>query len=169
MLTQKRLKELLHYDPETGTFTWKVRTSNRVRVGDIAGSRHSTNGGKYVAKKVRVDGVTYLAHRLAWFYMYGIWPSGDTDHMDRNPLNNSAHNLRCATRKQNVENASMRADNTSGFRGVCFIPKTGRWFAQIRHNRVQVNIGYFDTPEEASAAYEAMRDKLFTHHQKKAA
>ncbi len=159
MITQARLKELLHYEPETGVFTWRLNTSNRVHVGDTAG--YSDAEGYIV---FRVDRVAYKAHRLAWLYVHGEFPQDQIDHVDRVKSNNAILNLRVVTCKQNKENTDTRSDNKSGFTGVTWHKRDSRWTAQIGHRRKLISLGYFDTPEEASAAYEAMRDKLFTHH-----
>lgn len=161
MLTQKRLKEVLNYCPETGVFTRKIRTSNRVKVGAPAGC---TTSQGYVA--IRVDRRRYKAHRLAWLYVHGVWPNNDIDHDDRDRSNNRIDNLRDVTHKQNHENTGLRDDNTSGFRGVSSEPRTSKWVARIMHHGKQVNLGTFPTPESASEAYEAMRDRLYTHHKR---
>ena len=77
MLTQERLKELLHYDEETGLFTRKTRVASRMK-GTISGARHNKG---YV--QIMIDGDNYLAHRLAWFYVYGEWPKNQIDHINR--------------------------------------------------------------------------------------
>ena len=163
MLTQERLKELLHYDPETGIFTRLVRTSSSTHVGDIAGGLRPDGYWS-----ISIDNRRFLAHRLAYLYMYGEFPQDKTDHRDQTRDNNRIANLRPVTNKQNIENRGMSPLNTSGFPGVSWYKKGSKWHAQIKHNYENIHIGYFDTPEEASAAYEAMRDKLFTHHKKAA-
>ncbi len=65
-----------------------------------------------------------------------------------------------------MENTGLQANNTSGFKGVSWDKRIGKWVAHIQHNRKQTNLGSFDTKEEAYAAYEAARDKLFTHHKR---
>lgn len=77
-LTAGRLRELLHYNPETGTFTWIARSAHgsHIRIGAIAGSSPNSNG--YL--QIRADGRTYKAHRLAWLYVNGEWPRADIDH-----------------------------------------------------------------------------------------
>ena len=83
------MKDLLNYDPDTGDFTWKVSTSNRVRVGQVAGTlRHDG----YI--RIKVNGKLYLAHRLAWFFVYGVWPVEFLDHIDQDKSNNRINNLR---------------------------------------------------------------------------
>ena len=161
MITQERLKELLHYDPETGVFTRNVTTNNNAHAGDVAGSPHIKG---YV--QIQVDSHVLLAHRLAWFYTYGEFPHGMLDHHDQDKTNNRMSNLRPVTNKQNLENTKVSSNNKSGFKGVC--AKGSKWLAYITHCYKRIHLGYFDTPEEASAAYEAMRDILFTHHKKTA-
>jgi hypothetical protein len=73
MLTVTRLREVLHYDPITGIFTWLVSLSNHV--GKVAGSLDGTG-----RVRIRVDGREYGAHRLAWLYMTGNWPVNEIDH-----------------------------------------------------------------------------------------
>jgi hypothetical protein len=155
MLTIQRLRNVLAYEPTTGLFTWLVRTSNRVRVGDVAGSE----GCNYLV--ISVDGSRYLAHRLAWFYVTGEWPPGDIDHKDTNYLNNAWDNLRPATRSQNNANTHRPTTNTSGFKGVWWNPPTCNWRAHIQVNGRHIHLGLFDTPENAHAAYCAAAARHF--------
>jgi hypothetical protein len=156
-LTAQRLRELLHYDPETGVFRWLVRPSNRVRVGSIAGSR----GKHYI--EIGVDGLNFFAHRLAWLYMLGAFPIDGIDHRDRDRYNNRWGNLRPATQKQNGENLSLRRDNSSGLRGVNWIPAKGKWRARIVHNRTDIHLGMFQTKELALEARLRAEKNLYTH------
>lgn len=156
-LTQERLKELLHYDPETGVFTWRVSRGTRA-AGSEAGCVTSNHEQKkharrpYVRKDIRVERKLYLAHRLAWLYMTGAWPPEQIDHIDGDALNNRFDNLRAVTHAQNHLNRPRNRNNTSGVIGV-FFDKNGYckpWRAQIDHNGKRWNKG-FKTKEEAIA------------------
>jgi hypothetical protein len=68
-ITIERLKEVLSYDPDSGIFVWIAR-GRGIRTGRQAGSIDPLNG----YRMIRIDGVTYLAQRLAWFWIYGTWP-----------------------------------------------------------------------------------------------
>lgn len=85
--------------------------------------------------------------------MTGQIPVEQIDHIDMNKANNRFVNLREATRSENYRNRTRYSNNKSGFKGVCFYPPTNKWTAQITHLRKAKRIGYFDTPEEAHAAY----------------
>lgn len=154
MLAHDRLLEVLDYDPETGLFHWKSAHQS-VQVGDEAG--YLDDG--YV--KISVDGRTYKAQRLAWFYVTGEWPEYDTDHKNTNRSDNRFDNLRPATRGQNMMNIGLKKHNTSGYKGVSFWKKTGKWKAQIQVNKVKIFLGYHDTPREA---YEAFIFAALEHH-----
>ncbi len=156
MLTQERLKYLFHYNPDTGEFTRLVGVGPTKR-GDVL-THVNARGYMYVM----IDGKKYLLHRLAWLYVHGVWPAIELDHEDTNPSNNRLCNLREATRKQNGENRNLQSNNKSGFRGVCL--NHSKWLAQITHCGRNIKLGRFNTPEEASAAYEDARNRLFTHH-----
>lgn len=153
-LTQERLHEVLHYDPDTGVFTWLKPTSNRVRIGQVAGN---VTGHQY--SRVRVDGRLYYAHRLAVFYMTGEWPANKVDHHDTAKLNNIWTNLREASNQGNSANISIQRNNTVGFKGVS---RDGNSFrAQIMVNRKFIHLGTFKTPEDGHAAYVAAALKYF--------
>jgi len=146
-LTAQRLRELLHYDPETGVFTRLTRTSNSVRVGTVAGTAHKDG-----MIHIFVMGSVYKAHRLAWLYMTGEWPKNEIDHIDGNNANNAIANLRDVSRRMNQENQRVaRKNNVSGLIGVMRNHK--RWAAQIRTNGTRICIGTFDTKEQAHEAY----------------
>ena len=100
MLTAERARELLHYDPETGVFTWRVRVSSRKLAGSVAGGFFATV--RY--RRITVDRKTYREHRLAWLYSYGRFPEQDLDHIDCDPSNNRLANLREADKSQNQWN-----------------------------------------------------------------
>jgi len=157
--TLDRLKELLHYDPLTGIFTWRVNKIG-VKAGRIAGCKKD-NG--YTA--IRIDGTLFFAHRLAWLYMTGQAPDLFIDHIDGNRANNQIANLRIATHKQNSENLRRpSARNSSGYRGVYYQKQTKKWVAQIGHHGKLYNLGSFLTPEDAAQKAEEKRQELYTHH-----
>lgn len=80
-------------------------------------------------------------------------PNEFPDHIDGNGLNCTRSNLRLATNAENMHNAKKRKDNTSGYKGVCFIKTTNQWRASIHINHRTKNLGHFDTPEEAYEVY----------------
>lgn len=93
----------------------------------------------------------------------GLDMDQEVDHEDRNGLNNQRSNLRPANDKQQQENRGVQSNNTSGYRGVTWHKRSRKWQARVRHNRRDMHLGLFDTPEEASVVCEAKREELFTH------
>lgn len=147
-ISSEELHRILEYDPITGYFTWKVRTSN-LRVGDRAGSN-----GVGVYRQIRIAGNCYLASRLAWLYMTGEWPEDEIDHKDTNRSNDAWGNLRPATTIQNLANRSRGRNNKSGYKGVSWSEKK-KWRAVIGIDNKMVHLGYFDDPKLAHDAYMA--------------
>jgi hypothetical protein len=155
MVTQKELHEIFEY--RDGQLIWKSPTSNRVSVGDVAGTPHPSG---YL--KICVNGKKYFAHRLIYLFHHGHMPMF-LDHIDRNGLNNKIENLREATLSQNSANTSIRSDNTSGYRGVSWDKKAKKWLAKITIFRKQKYLGYFSSPE---AAYEVYCEAARNHYGK---
>lgn len=149
------LKEILHYDPETGAFTWLVTRGRMAIEGAPAGTTTKKGG-----RRIGIDGRYYHAHRLAWFYVYGNWPEDQIDHRDLDSGNNRITNLREATNSQNGANKRRSDKNQSGYKGVAYKPVLGKWIAQIKHNTKVIHIGCFDDPALAHEAYAAKAREL---------
>lgn len=149
-LTAERAREALHYCPITGAFERKEarRGMGVYRVG-------YDEPGKY--SYIRVDGSSYLAHRLAWLITHGVWPSADIDHVNGNKQDNRIANLRPATRAENMANTSCRSK--VGLKGVVKIG--ARYRAQITINRKTVYLGLFGSPADAHDAYVAAAKSAF--------
>lgn len=106
--------------------------------------------GGYI--KIKVDGIQYPAHRLAWLYMTGEWPRHDIDHRDMNRVNNRFANLRDATRSQNKANQRAYVGSATGLKGTYRIAE-GRFRSIITIDGKRQHLGYFAIAEEANAAY----------------
>jgi hypothetical protein len=158
MLTQERLRELLHYDPETGVFT-RITSYYKSRIGKVVGTR-DTRGYTVMS----LDRKTQLAHRLAWLYVHGYWPAFHIDHINGDTEDNRISNLREAVAKQNQENRKLNKNNKTGYRGVSYREDMGRYLGYVKHHREQIYVGSYATAEEASAAVKAKQDELYTHH-----
>jgi hypothetical protein len=154
-LTQERLKEILHYNPKTGVFTWRVDKGWRAKAGNVAGS---TMPDGYRA--IRIDFIRYESHRLAWLYVHGVWPSGEIDHKHGKEAGDGIDNLRDVTTLVNRQNErAPRPHNKSGFLGVHWDKEKKKWHAAIRVGGKKKHLGRFETAEEASAAYLAAKRK----------
>jgi hypothetical protein len=143
-ISQKRLKKLLHYDPESGVWTWIHHTSNRVHIGDRAGRI-----GKDLYRYIGVDGVIYRSCRLAFLYMDGYFPENEAEHRNRIKDDDGWENLREATHMCNMRNVGLRVTNTSGVTGVSWDKGRGKWQAYIKVNYKNRNLGYHDELTEA--------------------
>lgn len=154
ILTQKRLKELLSYDPETGIFTWVKPTSRRVSVGSVCACKDVKG---YVV--IRLLNKLYKAHQLAWLYTHGCFAK-ELDHINRNPSDNRIVNLRVATRSEQMHNAGMLKNNTSGVKGVSWHKASKKWHVRIWFNGKCKSFGYFDCLESAKKERDA-RTTLF--------
>jgi hypothetical protein len=161
MITAKRLREALDYDPATGVFTWKIARGYTAKAGTVAGCLNALG---YV--QISFEGGRYSGHRLAWLYVTGRWPSKELDHINRNRADNRLANLREASGKQNHANMGCHRDSKSGVRGVIF--NRGRWQANMRIDGRYKYLGSFLTKEEARDAYNAKARQVhgeFVPHQ----
>ena len=150
VITHCELLSLLDYDPETGDFKNKVSRPPRGKIGDIAGCLQ-VNGYWSISIRQKL----YLAHRLAWFFSYGEWPS-EVDHINGNRIDNRLCNLRDVTRSQNAQNIDKKKHNKSGHKGVYWDKKNLKWFSYINIDRRMIFLGRFiDLHEAVKARKEA--------------
>ena len=158
IITQTELKEILNYNPDTGVFTWLVKPSSKVNVGDIAGY---TNEKGYI--RIRVNKKRYMAHRLAWLFMTGYWPKKEIDHIDHIRGNNKWGNLREATHQENGKNQKLHKSNKSGVCGVHWNKHNKSWDAQIMVRGKQMPLGQFKDKFEAVCARKSAERKNNFH------
>jgi len=155
-LTQERVKELLHYDPDTGVVTRRFATNRNV-IGSVFGGKIKIQGKTYL--QGNLDGRFYYVHRLIWFYMVGKFPA-HTDHEDGNGENNRWDNLRDAkTSAENNKNRRLRTDNKSGHAGVSWHKPSSKWVSKISRE----SLGYFDDWFEAVCARKSAEIKHGYH------
>lgn len=136
----KQLLEYLSYNPETGLFTWLKQKSSSIKIGNVAGYKDKLG---YV--QIKFNSKSYLAHRLAWFYVYKQFPIKDLDHINRNPTDNRLSNLREVSKAENSHNT----DN----KGYWLHKEPNIWRSRIIVNTKLIYLGLFKTEEEAREAY----------------
>jgi len=150
--------ELLAYDPITGKLTWKHRCASRFPSLRGANAWNAAYAGKEAFTATHNQGYRvgtlmkkiYLAHRVIWALMTGVWPTDEIDHINHDRSDNRWENLRQVTRHENKKNVSKQRNNTSGVPGVVWDKSEGKWQARIQENRVFQNLGRFDSIEEAA-------------------
>lgn len=155
-LTYALVREYLHYDADTGSFTWIKKPCNRIVVGSSAGYMRPDG-----YKMLGLFGGPHLYHRVAWLWMTGEEAPSDIDHIDGDPSNNAFANLRLASRSENNMNAKTNRTNKSGLKGAMWIAKDKRWYARITLNKRGHHLGSYDCPAAAHLAYQIAADKMF--------
>lgn len=153
-LTVERLRALLHYDPKTGVFRWKV-PQGRIRAGSIAGYKGSRGYWQ-----IMIDRSLHLAHRLAWLYVTGQWPKDQIDHKNLCRTDNWIENLREATSSQNNCNRPRTKVVASGYHGVYLNKSNGKYRVRPAVQNRRENIGTFENAKEAHDAYSIAIERL---------
>ena len=149
MITQSELKKVLRYDPKTGEFTRLVRTGPTTQPGQLAGCKISTGH-----IHIKILGHRYYAHRLAWLYMTGSWPTGEIDHKNGIGDDNHWENLRDCTHSFNLQNQrKANRNNRTGYLGVSPSPHGKGFIATIFINGKNKNLGKYETAEQAHQIY----------------
>lgn len=138
------LLEWLHYDPETGIWTF-LKTRGPRKAGSVAGRLHHSG-----YRDFQFMGLRTTEHRWAVFYMTGEWPIDQVDHRRVGiefRSDNRWSEIRLASRSQNFANRKVLSNSKSGLKGVKLLP-SGRWFARLSKE----TIGTFDTADLAAEA-----------------
>jgi len=154
LLSFDRMREYLLYPPVTGLWVWNERPHKRQ--GTPAGSVATDEDGRQYIR-ICIDGMRFMAHRMAWFYMTGAWPEEEVDHWNRNGLDNRWVNLRLAERSagDNQHNRKLNSNNKTGVKGVTIRPDTGKYRVTIGVGGSKIRLGQFDSLADAKAAREA--------------
>ena len=141
-LTHEQLLNALHYNPETGHFTWRTTRSSNAVSGSRAGT-NVTNG----YRQINFSGKRYLEHRLAWFYVHGHEPTMTVDHINMVRSDNRISNLRVVTIQENTRNQPSHRDGKKT--GVSWHRDVSKWRAYITIDRKFIHLGLFDDYETA--------------------
>ena len=169
-VTQEYLKECLHYNPETGIFTWKERPIHHFKSEKNCKSWNTKYSFKIAGTKrdkkidnsyfcITLNGRREYLHRLAVLYMEGYNSENSIDHIDRDKSNNKYVNLREVSHQCNMQNIGILKNNTSGVTGVYYSKESNKWVAGIKINKKGRTLGVFDTFNEAvMRRYEEERD-----------
>lgn len=138
------MRDLLVYDETSPScLRWAVNGyNNSYRAGDVAGA---TVSGKNGYHQIMINKKKYMTHRVVYFILHGTWPE-NVDHINGNRQDNRAENLRGVTKRVNLCNLPKAV-------GFYLNKSTGKFVAQICSHGKNKNIGTFDTPFEARAAY----------------
>lgn len=161
-LTAEQIRAIFTYNPDEGLLRWKFAAGmgGRYPAGSVAGTLNK-EGYRYVI----VNGKHYRASRVIWLYVTGEWPKVQVDHEDRSTGNDKWNNLRLATGSQNKANCGKykgKGPKSSLLKGVQAVQKARsiRYRAIATKDGVREHLGYFDTEEEAHAAYLKRAEEL---------
>ena len=145
-LTQEYLKECIDYNPDTGSWKWKI-TEGRGIYGEIAYYTDKT----YL--NTRILGKYYTTNRLIWFYMTGEFPSKEVFVLTKNNIFTDLRWDNLCLGSNRDTNQKKKVVSKTGFKGISFNKQHKKYQARIQYSGKNINLGYFPTPEEAHEAY----------------
>lgn len=154
------LDECFHADYEKGVLIWKERPLHHFKSEGIMNGSNLRLAGRIAGcigndgyVRIRIKGKSNVAHRIIWEMKNGPVPDGMyIDHINHDKADNRISNLRIATCRQNLINTLPAANNSSGFKGVTFHKKSGKWMSYVSIYHKRHYLGYFDSPEMAHQA-----------------
>lgn len=147
MIDQETVQKLFYYHAESGMLIWRFGNGRNVKPWQEVKAQ---NGHGYYHAKIQ--GKSYLAHRLIWLYIYGKFPDKYIDHKNRIRNDNRLCNLRDVNTTDNAQNISLPKHNTSGHIGVSRIKSHNAWTVFIKVNKKNKWLGHYKNLDEAISA-----------------
>lgn len=156
MCSIRYLKDSLYYCQYSGNFFWKHRPESHFKTQSSYKTWNTRFSGKIAGTvlvsghiSIVIKGKQHYAHRLAWLFVYGAYPSDQIDHENGKPWDNRFFNLRDVTDPESKKNMPIRKDNTSGCVGVSLHGQSGKWSASIDNNNKREFLGLFSDLKSA--------------------
>ncbi len=131
-----------------------------VPVSEVQGCR-KTSGHRAICVKADQGYVQVTVAQIVWECFFGPLPEHlAIDHINNNPADTRLENLRRATQAQVTRNSRIRKNNKSGYKGVSYDQKSGRYQAKITTDRQQTHLGRFLSARKAALAYDRAAVRL---------
>ncbi len=143
LISDTPIYEIFEY--KDGNLYWKIQPTKWINIGDRVGSVRKDG---YI--ETQFKGVSYLLHRLIFFYHYGHWPKL-VDHKDQDNTNNRIENLRDSNKRENAYNCGLPSNNTSGIRGVSWCKRSQKWSVRFKRGNKYLFLGNYADIDEAKA------------------
>jgi hypothetical protein len=105
-------------------------------------------GNGYAVRRDNKNKKTIYMHRIINKTIKGM----ETDHVNRNKLDNRRFNLRTVSMSKNKLNTGLWKHNTNGYKGVSKNKRDNNWTARIQINNKFIFLGNYKTPELAYTA-----------------
>lgn len=166
------LLECFHYEHDTGQLIWKTRPlehfksyrsfamANGKYANKVAGVKQESRNITYI--RIKMNGKSYLAHRIIWVMFYGEWPDY-IDHINGDGEDNRLENLRNVSISLNNKNCRRRLINSSGVTGVYWYAHLSKWSARIGSDNEQIHLGVFNSWFDAVCARKSAEYKYSFH------
>ena len=151
-MEQEKLKEILNYDPTTGSFTWLHNRGTRAREGGTAGSLHKK---KYIS--IFIDGKCYKAHRLAYIYMEGHCPKVILP-LDGNYTNLKWDNLVEGFVSDYAVTRKLPSHNTSGVKNVSYDSTHEKWIGNVIYKGKSYRKSFYEKEEAIEFVAETRKE-----------
>ena len=157
VITRKDLLKTISYNPDTGLFLWNSRSGgtrgdnvfNALYAGKHAGNIVKVSRSKTSYMTIKVFGVTYKSHRLAFILMGCDLPE-QVDHINHNGLDNRWENLRASNSSDNSKNLPIQKSNKTGVVGVNWHKSARKWQARaVDNNGKRIDLGRYDDFDRA--------------------
>lgn len=145
-LTLHSARELFTYEPDSGRLFWKIETGHHAK-GAIVGWRD-----RHGYQVFKIKGKYYQAHRVIWLMHYGSWPAHRIKHLDGNRANNHISNLHDATYLETQQQRATSSNNASGFNGVSWNKRRGKWISRVNIGGYTFELGSFADQQAAIKA-----------------
>lgn len=132
--TIRRLREIWDFNPATGKFVRKEKQRGGAKLSATGEPGGVTLNGYRI---ISVDGVHYLAHRLAWAYVHDEWPERFVEHINGDRLDNRIENLRLKWSPKDKDGKVILTQERLK-EVLDYLPETGDFVWKVRSTKADI-------------------------------